>query len=419
MKAAHAPAHFSALARRSSEPPISWLMKLKLDRPDLVSLAAGFTDNETLPVAEVGALVRDLFRHPTTARHALQYGSTIGHPALRRELLARWARQDGFNPGASRVNADHVVVTSGSQQLLYLTTEVLCDPGDIVLVEDPTYFVYLGIIEAMGIRARGFDGVEHLKARLQTLKTHRQIQRLKLIYLVTYFRNPTGYTWSLDEKVEALRIIRHYEKAAGHPLYILDDAAYRDLRFEGADVPSFKALDPANQRVVYTSTLTKPFATGIKLGYGILPSPIQQAVLRAKGNHDFGSANFLQTLLAEALRQGLYSRHLTTIASAYRKKRDVMMQALHDAHAPFPLKFNTPQGGLYIWLELPQKARTSARSSLFKRVLDAGVLYVPGDLCYCADPDRPIPTNFIRLSFGAPTSAQIRRGIRDMVAHFR
>ncbi|MGA2220505.1 MAG: PLP-dependent aminotransferase family protein [Verrucomicrobiia bacterium] len=438
----NAPRHFSALAKRSSEPPISWLMKLALDRPDLISLAVGFTDNETLPVEEVGALTRAILQRPKTARAALQYGTTIGLLQLRRELLRRWQKQDGISK--SRITTDDIVVTDGSQQLLYLVSEVLCDPGDIVIVEDPTYFVYLGIVEAMGIRAVGFDSISYLKSKLDDLKRRRLLSRLKMLYLVTYFQNPTGRTWSLEMRRELLAIVKHYERAAGHPVYIVEDAAYRDLRFEGDPaVAGFKSLDLRNERVIYTNTLTKPFATGFRIGYGILPPSLGRAVLRSKGNHDFGTSNFLQTILARALAEGVYDRHLPIIADGYRRKRDVMMEELERAfgcsgasakrrnsdamlticasqkrgytnteEGVHKALFNKPHGGMYVWVELDPGVNTGVKSRLFKRALDAGVLYVPGEMCYCNDPSRPIPQNCMRLSFGAPTIQQIQKGIR-------
>jgi len=284
--------------------------------------------------------------------------------------------------------------------------QALVKPGDIVLVEDPTYFVYLGILEAMGVRAVGFDSLANLKTKIQKLKS-----RLKLVYLVTYFQNPTGHTWSLEAKREAFAIVKHYERAAGHPIYIVEDAAYRDLLFEGDDEPSFKVLDPRNERVAYTNTLTKPFATGIKLGYGILPPELMRAVLRSKGNHDFGSANFLQTILARALAEGLYERHLPKLAAAYRRKRDAMVSTL-DATFPASARYERPQGGLYVWVELLAHIKTGAKSRLFRRALDAGVLYVPGEMCYGKDPSRPIPQTSMRLSFGAATVNEIKKGIR-------
>ncbi len=162
---------------------------------------------------------------------------------------------------------------------------------------------------------------------------------------------------------------------------------------------------------MYVNTLTKPFASGFKIGYGILPPVVMEAVRRSKGNHDFGSANFLQVILARALADGWYDDHRKVIARGYRRKRDVMMAALRAS----PYQYRVPSGGLYIWLELPRKTRTGVRSRLFKRALAAGVLYVPGEMCYCEDPDRPVPRHQIRLSYGAATVRQIGEGMRILL----
>src|ERR1043166_138454 len=134
----------STLVRRTPEPPISWLMKLTLDHPKLISLAAGFTDNESLPVAEVRALLDDVLTSSARGRAALQYGSTVGDAALRELTAAHLRRCDG-NRNPRCYSPERTLISSGSQQLLYMPVEALCDPGDIVLVEDPTYFVFLGI----------------------------------------------------------------------------------------------------------------------------------------------------------------------------------------------------------------------------------------------------------------------------------
>ncbi|MCX7915449.1 MAG: PLP-dependent aminotransferase family protein, partial [Verrucomicrobiae bacterium] len=166
---------------------------------------------------------------------------------------------------------------------------------------------------------------------------------------------------------------------------------------------------PGNRRVLYTNTLTKPFATGLKVGYGVLPAPVRRAVLRAKGNHDFGTANFLQAILARALEDGVYQNHLQRLAQTYRRKCHTLAAALGEQ---FPHEI--PEGGLYIWTQTPNGEPTGFRSRLFQRALRAGVLYVPGELCYAEDPSRPMPRHFLRLSFGAPTLAQIREGVQRL-----
>ncbi|MBI5396383.1 MAG: PLP-dependent aminotransferase family protein [Verrucomicrobia bacterium] len=408
----------SSLARRSGDPAISWLMKMTLDRPAMFSLAAGFTDSETLPVAEVGELMAELLRSGADARAALQYGSTAGDPELRKLTLDYVCAQDGLAPGAA-LTPDEVVITSGSQQLLYLVSEVLCDPGDIVLVEDPTYFVYLGICEALGIDATPVrmenDGIalDDLERTLQSLKDSGRIGRLKFAYLVTYFQNPTGRTTGFEKKREALAMLRSCEKAAGHPIFALEDAAYRDLRFDGPDTPSLKTLDTDGERVIYANTYTKPFATGIKVGYGVLPRLLARPVLRTKGNHDFGTANLNQRLVALALKNGVYARHLPVLRAGYRRRRDLMNAALQQ-HMPKFVSWQEVRGGLYYWAELPERADTSRGSPIFVNALDHGVLYVPGDLCFAETPARPKPRNCMRLSFGGTPSHQIEEGVRRL-----
>src|SRR5688572_14420611 len=341
----------SALARRTPEPAISWLIKLALDRPKLISLAAGFTDNESLPVTEAGEILHDVLKPGKRAQTALQYGSTAGDPRLRERTLKRIEKLDGTTTGYS---ADDVIITHGSQQLLYILAEALCDPGDIVLVEDPTYFVYLGILESHGIRARGVrltpDGldVEHLDSVLGELERSGELKRVKLLYQVTYFQNPTGWTSRFERKAATLEVLRKYERAAGHPIYLLEDAAYRELRFAGPDVRSALAVRKYCDRVIYAGTYSKPFATGARVGFGILPEPIRTTALRFKGNHDFGTSNLLQQLLLRALESCKYETHLVEIQRRYKRKALLMTGAV-EAHFPSNVQWVRPNGGLYVW----------------------------------------------------------------------
>src|SRR6185295_11415606 len=144
----------SKLGERTKAPPISWLMGLTLMNPKWISLAAGFTDDESLPVTETRALIEEVLSSRKPGSNALQYGATNGDPELRRLTAARLREQDGARGGANYDTA-RTIITNGSQQLLYMVTEALCDPGDIVLMEDPTYFVYLSIIQSHGLRCRG------------------------------------------------------------------------------------------------------------------------------------------------------------------------------------------------------------------------------------------------------------------------
>jgi 2-aminoadipate transaminase len=413
----------SKMGRRTGVPPISWLMQTALTRPKLISLAAEFTDNSTLPVKISRKVLNDILRSPKTGQPALQYGITAGEMNLRTLTAKHLQKLDGGHDSAH--SPEHVIITGGSQQLLYMTLEALCDEGDIILVEDPTYFVFLSILQSRGIKARGVklerDGIDlaHLEEVLEQLKKSGELRRVKALYLVTYFQNPTGATTSLAKKAATLKLLKKYERAAGHPLYLLEDAAYRELRFDhGADVPTALTLPGAAERVIYTGTYSKPYAPGARVGFGILPEPIFTTVQRIKGNHDFGSANLLQQLLAGALASGLYDKHVAKVRKNYSRKAAVMKQALAE-HFPKSVEIWESGGGLYFWARLPKGISAGVKSKVFQSALKNDVLYVPGELCYADDPSRKKPDNEMRISFGSASVDNIREGIRRLGAVLR
>lgn len=392
-------------------------MATALARPRIISLAAGFTDHESLPVEEAREIFEEILRSAKSGRAALQYGTTPGDRKLR-ELTAEHLRDlDRGKRSSAAYAPERVLLTNGSQQLLYMVTEALCDPGDIVLVEDPSYFVYLGILQSHSIAARGLRmteqglDLEHLERVLEDLKRQGQLPRLKLLYLVSYYQNPTGITTSMAGKLGALRLLRRYERHAGHPLYLLEDAAYRELRFRGPKVESALGADP--NRVIYAGTYSKPFATGVRVGFGLLPKEILIPVERIKGNHDFGSSNLLQQLLARALASGAYEKHLDVLRRRYSRKADVMLGALKE-HFPPGVQWRVPEGGLYFWARLPDRFGSGPKSKLFREALKNEVLYVPGELCYADDPARPKPNSEMRLSFGAAAEENICAGIERL-----
>jgi 2-aminoadipate transaminase len=433
----------SQMGRRTAPPPISWLMQAALSRPKLISLAAGFTDNATLPVEISRQVLNRVLRSPQTGRPALQYGSTAGETNLR-QLTARHLQKldsqaaeatEYGNDGVRKPNTQHpispllhcssrVMITGGSQQLLYLTVEALCDEGDIMLVEDPTYFVFLSILQSRGLGARGIrlerDGLDlvQLEAVLQRLKKSGELRRVKALYLVSYFQNPTGVTTGFKKKCGILKLLKTFEGAAGHPIYLIEDAAYRELRFRGPDLPSALMAPNAADRVIYAGTYSKPYAPGVRVGFGLLPEPLFTSVLRIKGNHDFGTANLLQQLLAGELETGLYEGHVAKIEKRYGQKAQVMKQALAD-HFPPGVEIWESGGGLYFWARLPKHVSTGVKSKVFQTALKNDVHYIPGELCYADDPARKKPNHEMRLSFGSASEENIREGIKRLGAVLR
>jgi len=427
----------SKMGQRTPEPPISWLMHAALSRPKLISLAAGFTDNASLPVAEARAALNQVLRSPKTGQPALQYGITAGDTTLRQLtaehlhnldtqasqsfsssslVLEPKARTRTKDDDEKVYSFERLLITSGSQQLLYMTTEALCDEGDIVLVEDPTYFVYLSILQSRGLRARAVrlerDGLDlaHLESVLQSLKRTGELWRVKMIYLVSYFQNPTGVTTSFEKKYGILKLLKKFERDTGHPIYLLEDAAYRGLRFAGRDVPSALAADGAADRVIYAGTFTKPFATGARVGYGVLPEPVFTAVKHIKGNHDFGTANLLQQLFVRALASGLYGQQVARLQKRYAHKARVMKLAIKK-HFPPAVEWWEPEGGLYFWARLPRGLPSGVKSKVFQAALKNDVLYVPGEICYADDAARRKPNHEMRISFGSASEDNIRKGM--------
>ena len=407
---------YSELGQRAQPPTIARLMTLALENPRLLSLAAGFTDNHTLPVGLVSTAVATLAKTRAADLEHLQYGMNQGRIGLRRQLaqqlLAHEPALDG-NPVAT----DHrFIITNGSQQALYLAMQVLCSPGDIVLVDRPSYFVFLEMLTGLGIEARslpttaeGQPDRDGLRALLTKMKTDGSASRLKAVYFVSYFSNPSGRSLSTEGK----NLIAEELAAAGLFIPAIEDAAYRELYFSTPHpAPSILSL-PAwiDFPKFYTSTLTKPFATGLKIGYGTCTDPKWLAkMLHVKGHHDFGSAHLNQAICEHALVTGAFQSHLAQhLRPTYERK----MQILHDALEAGGLRvkgwrWEKPTGGLYLWLEAPASLDTGLDSPFCRACVDAGVLYVPGDLCFGDQPAR----NFVRLSYGVLSEENLREAAR-------
>ncbi len=419
-----APLPLSDRSGRTTDSPITFFIQKALETPGLISLAAGLVDEGSLPANEVGAAVAAIMADPPAARAALQYGSTQGLASLRRRVLNHVCAADGVAPSDIGLSPDDVVLTTGSQQLLYLLGEALFDPGDIVLAEAPSYFVYHGVLQSHGVRVvpvpmdDGGMNLDALDAKLAELKRRGELPRVKLIYTVDYFQNPTGLTLAADRRPRLVEIAKKYSTA--HRILILEDAAYRELRYSGPDLPSVKKFDPTNEFVAYASTFSKPCSPGLKLGYALLPSDLVAPILHLKGNHDFGSANLAQHVVDRLMATGAFDRHVETLRGVYRVKRDAMLAALDAEFGDVPgAAWTVPAGGLYVWLTLPPEVDAGPNGPLVPAALDAGVLYVPGEFGHVADESGAIPRNECRLSFGVADPAQVREGVRRLRRAYR
>jgi len=410
----------SAATTRTTTPAISTLMQMALADPSLISLAAGFVDRPTLPVEPTAVEVAGLAADPTEARRALQYGTTLGDHGLRARLVKMLEADEHAEAGAYDHLVPRTVVTTGSQQLLYLVAEALVDPGDIVLVESPTYFVFLGLLETRGARVIGIEtdegglNVEALDETLAGLDARGELDRVKLIYTVSEHSNPSGISLAAGRRKPLVEVARKYSR--DHRIFVLEDSAYRGLTYDGVEPTSVWGHDAAGDTVILARTFSKTFSPGLKLGYGVLPHGLAEPMLKLKGNHDFGSSNFTQVLVDRLLAGGSYGRQVHKLVDCYRRKRDVLLAALEDHLGPFEgVTWTEPAGGLYVWLGLPEGLDTGPDGPFFPRCIQEGVLYVPGVYAFAESPG-PAPTNYARLCFGVPGEGELVEGARRLAA---
>jgi 2-aminoadipate transaminase len=297
----------------------------------------------------------------------------------------------------------------------------LLDPGDIVLVEAPTYFVFLGVLETRGARAIGVEideggmKIDALEATLAGLEASGELDRVKLIYTVSEHSNPTGISLAEDRRGPLVDLARRWSKR--HRIYILEDAAYRGLNFEGDEPSSVWRHDPEGETVIYARTFSKTFSPGMKLGFGVLPAELLGPVVSLKGNHDFGTSNFNQQILARVLADGTYDRHVCGLIGMYRRKRDTILLAFEDHFGPFDgsVSWTRPKGGLFVWLSVPEGVDLGARGPVVPKCLEQGVLYIPGSFAFPDEPG-PVPTNFARICFGVPSEVELTEGVRRLSA---
>jgi len=410
-----APLARSEKSRRTTDSPISYFIQKALENPSLISFAAGLVDEASLPTVEVAAAAAEVLGKPESARAALQYGSTQGLPLLREQVLQHLCDSDRVTPAGLGLTPDDVSITTGSQQLLYLLAEVLLDPGDIVITEAPSYFVFHSVLQSHGVRILGVPldeqglRTDDLESLLVKLKQDGELSRVKLVYTVDYFQNPTGLTLSRDRRRALVELVQRFSVA--HRILILEDAAYRELRYSGDDLPSVKSYDPTNEFVVYTGTFSKSCSPGLKTGYAIAPRDVTEPLMHLKGSHDFGSTNLAQHLISRLIATGAYARQIEKLRGVYRHKLDLTLSALAREFAGVRgVRWTVPTGGLYVWLTF-DGLDTGPNGPLVPAALESGVLYVPGEFAYVPETNGTVPRNQCRLCFGVATPEQIPEGV--------
>ena len=407
---------FSKIGREIQPPVIVDLMARALANPELLSLAAGFTDNAVLPRELVARFASELTQEGQPDE-PLQYGQNQGRTRLRELSCEVIAGHPGEQ--ASAFDSAKMFMTNGSQQALYLAVQALCDLGDIVLVEEPSYFVCLEMLKGLGIRAIGIPcddagaiQPEAMEALLRDLDARGERDRVKALYLVSYFCNPSSRSLESDEKRAVAKVLLDGD----WQIPVMEDAAYRELYFDTPhaapsiiSMPEFDAFPK-----LYLGTYTKPFATGLKVGYGYCTHPQWlEKILCIKGHQDFGSAHFNQAIIERVLEEGLYAGHLASIRQHYAHKANVLEAELIAGGLPeLGWRWETPKGGLIIWVRAPLETDLRMASDFCQRCIEQGVLYVPGDLCFSSGK----PWHCARLASGVLPEDRLREAAQRFVA---
>lgn len=391
----------SAAAQRMSSSAIREILKVA-QRPDLISFAGGLPAPELFPLDEVRAATNRVLTDHGAA--ALQYSTTEGHLPLR-EWIAR----------QSRLTPDRVQIVSGSQQGLDLLGRVLIDPGDVVLVEQPTY---LGALQAFGAYQPRFvevatdeDGIvpEALDEQLDSLGT-----RL-LLYTVPTFQNPTGRTLSLHRRRQLLEVTRR------HRVTIIEDGPYNALRFRGQRIPTLfelaldEAADPDKINVVKLGTFSKVLTPGLRDAWVQGPRHVIDRLVYAKQAADLHSPTLNQLIITELLADVL-PLQVKLISEAYGRRATVMLDSIRRLF-PQEIMCTAPEGGMFCWLTLPASPdRLVNTTAMLQNAIERKVAYVPGQPFFATGDGR----NTLRLSFATSTEDQIRAGISalaDVIKH--
>jgi 2-aminoadipate transaminase len=377
----------AARARHVGASPVREILALTA-RPEVISFAGGLPAPELFDADGLRAAFEAVLAE--RPRTVLQYSTTEGDPALRRAVAGRLTAR-GLPTGA-----DDLLVTGGSQQGLTLLATTLLEPGDTVLVENPTYLAALQCFGFAGARVvpvpTDDEGV--LPGALEDLVRR---ERPKLLYLVPTFQNPTGRTLPLARR-------RAVAAVAGRlGLWIAEDDPYGELRFEGEQVPWIASLPEAADRTVLLGSFSKVMAPGMRLGWMRAPGALRQACVIAKQAADLHTSTVDQAAAARYLAEHDLDGHLARVRTAYRARRDALVDGLAAALPPGS-SWNRPEGGMFVWARLP--AGRDAAESL-PAAVEQGVAYVPGAPFYAAAPDPAA----LRLSFTTHTPDEIREGL--------
>ena len=372
-----------------------------IEKPGIISLAGGLPDPRTFPTSEIAEIARRVVEERGAS--ALQYAPSRGVSEFIEAVRVFASRH-----GVGLRSHDSILATVGSQEALYLLAEVLLDPGDYVIVENPTYLTAVKVFRYRGVRFLPVP-LDEEGARIDLLEEMlRRVKaeggRVKMAYMVPTFQNPTGVVMSNERRKHLVELAEEYG------FLVVEDDPYGLIRFEDVDVKPIKSFDSSGV-VAYVSSFSKILSPGLRLGWVAAPEEVIAAMEKAKQHVNLHTSTLSQYIAAEAIRAEVIERNLPRMRSLYRRKRDAMLEALEE-HFPREARWTRPSGGFFIFVWLPEGVDTR---SLLPRAVERGVAYVPGSSFYVDGGGA----NTLRLNYSYPSVEEIREGVRRLGALLR
>lgn len=384
---------FSETAKRVKASEIREILKLT-QRPGIISLAGGLPNPQTFPLEEIKKIVDDVLN---SDNNGLQYGLTEGDPELRQHI-ANIMGNYGIN-----CTIDDILITHGSQQGLDLISKILINPGDVVIVEAPSY---LGALSAFRSYLCEFADVPSDEEGIRTDLLIETIEALKengkkpkILYLIPNFHNPTGITTSEKRRKEVIKIANDYD------LVVIEDNPYGELRYQGEHLRAIKSYDTEG-RVIYLGTFSKILSPGFRVAWSVADGELMKRMVIAKQAVDLHTNAFGQRIASVYCKEYL-DEHLVKILEFYKNKRDLVMSSL-EKYMPKECKWTNPEGGMFIWIELPEHVDTK---EMFQDAINSNVAYVIGSAFYI---DENLGRNAMRLNFSFPNDQDIDLGIKRL-----
>lgn len=370
----------------------NWLQEMSSydARRDVIPLALALPSADLFPLDDFRRCVdRVLRRH---GRVLLQLGTTSGYAPLQ-EYIASQLALSGVN-----ISPDEVLITNGCQQSLDLIRQILVEPGEEVALENPTYpgalSVFCGASSKYFSVPVGENGID-----LNVLEDVLSQRRAKLIYVVPSFQNPTGVTMNPESRRRLIGIAERYR------VPIVEDDIYRELRYDGPDVPSLKALDE-HGLVIYISSFSKVGFPGLRVGWIAAPRIVIEHLNRVKQRSDLHASLLAQAAIHEFAKRGLLAKHIKRVKKAYAQRRDAMLESL-EKHFPDEAKWNRPEGGMSVWVRLPDSLNSN---QLLLQAVENGVTFISGDHFYASSPQQ----NMMRLSFTMAGPQSIEEAVKRL-----